>query len=118
LILVGLAGSELIRAGEVAGLRVAHESFADRRYETDGTLRSRSLPGAVLDDPHEAAAQALSIVTQGYAFTLDGAQVPITADTLCVHGDLPGAVARAAAVRHALEAAGVAVQPLTVQGTS
>jgi UPF0271 protein len=102
LILVGLAESELIRAGEAAGLRVAHEAFADRRYEADGTLRSRSLPGAVLDDPNDAAAQALSIVTQGHAQTIDGAQVSIKADTLCVHGDLPGAVARAVAVRHAL----------------
>lgn len=112
LILVGLAGSELIRAGEATGLRVAHEAFADRRYEADGTLRSRSLPGAVLDDPQEAAAQALSIVTQGRAQTIDGVHVPITADTLCVHGDLPGAAARAAAVRKALDAASVAVRGL------
>jgi UPF0271 protein len=116
LILVGLAESELIRAGEAAGLRVAHEAFADRRYEADGTLRSRSLPGAVLDDPNDAAAQALSIVTQGHAQTIDGAQVSIKADTLCVHGDLPGAVARAVAVRHALDAVGAAVRSLAVQG--
>lgn len=112
LILVGLAGSELIRAGEAAGLRVAHEAFADRRYEADGTLRSRSLPGAVLDAPNEAAAQAVQLVTQNYAQTLDGAHVPIHADTLCVHGDLPGAAARAAAVRQALDAAGVTVRAL------
>ena len=118
LILVGLAGSDLIRAGEAAGLRVAHEAFADRRYEADGTLRSRSLPGAVLDDPSEAAAQALSIVTQGNAQTIDGVHVPIKAYTLCVHGDLPGAAARAAAVRKALDAAGVAVQVLAAHGTS
>lgn len=117
LILVGLAGSELIRAGEAAGLRVAHEAFADRRYEADGTLRSRSLPGAVLDDPQEAAAQALSVVTQGDVQTLDGVQVMIKADTLCVHGDLPGAVARAAAVRQALDVAGVAVRGFAAQGT-
>jgi len=112
LILVGLAGAELIHAGETAGLQVAHEAFADRRYEADGTLRSRSLPGAVLNDPNEAAAQALNIVTKGHALTLDGVQVPIKADTLCLHGDLPGAVARAAVVRQALDAAGVAVRAL------
>lgn len=113
LVLVGLAGSELIRAGKAVGLRVAHEAFADRRYEADGTLRSRALPGAVIDDPDDAAAQATNIVVGGYALTLDGEQVRITADTLCVHGDLPGAVARAAAVRQAMEAAGVAVKPLS-----
>jgi UPF0271 protein len=112
LILVGLAGSELVRAGEAAGLRIAHEAFADRRYEADGTLRSRSLAGAVIDDPDAAAAQALSIVARGYALTLDGQQVPIAADTLCIHGDLPGAVERAAAVRRALEAAGILGNPL------
>ncbi len=116
-VLVGLAGSKLILAGEAAGLRVAHEAFADRRYEADGTLRSRSLPDAVLDDPADAAAQALSIVTQGNALTLDGVQVPIKADTLCLHGDLPGAVNRAAAVRQALDSAGVAVQPFAGQGS-
>jgi len=112
LILVGLAGSELIRAGEAAGLRVAHEAFADRRYEVDGTLRSRSLPGAVLDNPTEAASQAVQIVTQGCALTLEGKEVAIRADTLCVHGDLPGAVARAAAVRQALDDAGIMVRSL------
>jgi UPF0271 protein len=117
LILVALAGSQLIHAGQAARLRVAHEAFADRRYEADGLLRSRSLPGAVLDDPKVAAAQAVRIVTQGSAQTLDGAQVAIKADTLCLHGDLLGAVARAAAVKQALEAAGVAVRALPAQET-
>ena len=112
LILVGLADSALTRAGLDVELSVANEAFADRRYEADGTLRSRALPGAVLDDPHEAAMQALTIVQHGYALTLDGQQVPVRADTLCLHGDLPGAVARAAAVREALNAAGVSVSAL------
>lgn len=113
LVLVGLANSALTRAGAAAGLRVAHEAFADRRYEPDGSLRARALPDAVIDEPDAAAQQALQLVAQGYALTLDGEQV--RADTLCLHGDLPGAVARAAAVRQALETAGVAVRRVAQQ---
>jgi UPF0271 protein len=112
LILVGLAGCELIRAGQSTGLRVAQEAFADRRYEADGTLRSRTLPGAVIDDPDQAAEQALNIVQHGYALTLGGQQVSINGDTLCLHGDLPGSVERASVVRRALEVAGVVVHAL------
>ncbi len=111
LILVGLAGSALIAAGRDAGLAVAEEAFADRAYETDGSLRSRTLPGAVLDSPAAAAAQALAIA-EGRLRAYDGTPLAIRADTLCVHGDLPGAVARAAAVRDALVAAGVDLRGL------
>lgn len=113
LVLVGLAGSELLAAGDDAGLRVAAEAFADRAYEPDGSLRSRSLDGAVLDDPAAAAAQAVGIVRDGAARTHDGSTLRLRADTLCVHGDRPGAAARAAAVRDALVAAGVTIRPPT-----
>lgn len=109
LVLVGLAGSALVAAGIEAGLEVAEEAFADRGYEADGSLRSRDLPGAVLDDPAAAAAQALSIA-RGAVTAADGSSVSMRADTLCVHGDLPGAAARARAVREALLAAGIEIR--------
>ena len=109
LVLVGLAGSELVAAGREAGLRVAEEAFADRAYEPDGSLRSREHADAVLSDPHAAATQALAIV-RGELTARDGSPLRPRADTICVHGDLPGAAARARAVREALEAAGVEVR--------
>ena len=112
LVLVGLAGSVLLDAGRAAGLPVAAEAFADRAYERDGTLRSRRLPGAVLPSAADAAAQAVSIVRDGHVRTYDGQTVAVRADTLCVHGDTPGAPEYARAVRRALESAGVAVEPL------
>jgi UPF0271 protein len=109
LVLVGLAGSALVAAGREAGLVVAEEAFADRAYEPDGTLRSRRLDGAVLDDPVATAAQALAIV-RGTVPAWDGSLVALRADTICVHGDLHGAAARARAVRDALLAAGVEIR--------
>lgn len=110
LIMVGLAGSHLIAAGEAAGLQVAREAFVDRAYEADGSLRSRQLPGAVLLDNEQALAQAVSIATTGTALAYDGTRITVSADTLCLHGDTPGALERAAVVRAGLAAAGVAVQ--------
>lgn len=109
LILVGLAGSTLVAAGREAGLAVAEEAFADRAYEADGSLRSRRLQGAVLDEPAAAAAQALAIVG-GSVTAFDGSSLRVRADTVCVHGDLPGAAARARAVRNALVGAGVEIR--------
>ncbi|HEY3336406.1 MAG TPA: 5-oxoprolinase subunit PxpA [Candidatus Limnocylindrales bacterium] len=109
LVLVALAGSALVAAGRAAGLTVAEEAFADRAYEPDGSLRARDLDGAVIDDTSAAAAQALTIV-RGVVTAWGGAQVAVRADTVCVHGDLPGAVARARAVRAALEGAGVEIR--------
>jgi UPF0271 protein len=109
LVLVGLAGSALIAAGGDAGLTVAEEAFADRAYEPDGSLRSREHDDAVLDDPGAAAAQAVAIV-RGELVARDGSRLDLRADTICVHGDLPGAAARARAVREALDAAGVEVR--------
>ncbi len=112
LILVGLAGSQLIEAGRAAGLHVAREAFVDRAYEVDGSLRARHLPGALIDDVARGVAQALSIALRGEVLSWDGARVRLQADTLCIHGDTPGAAARAAQLRRALEEAGVGVSPL------
>jgi UPF0271 protein len=113
LILVGLASSGIMRrAAEAAGLRFAAEAFADRVYEKDGTLRSRGVSGAVMTDPLTVAAQAVRIARDGVVTAADGTEVRLQADTLCLHGDTPNAVALARAVRGALEAAGVVVRAL------
>lgn len=111
MILVGLAGSALVTAGQAAGLHVAREAFADRAYEADGTLRARSLPGALIEDPQQAVAQAIAIV-HGAVRAYDGTHVPLTADTLCLHGDTPDAPARAAVLREGLRTAGIMIVPL------
>jgi UPF0271 protein len=110
LLLVGLAGSAMVAAGRAAGLAVAEEAFADRTYEPDGSLRTRALDGSVIDDPAVAAAQAVEL-TRGTVTAADGTRLDVTPDTICVHGDLPGAASRALAVRGALEAAGVEIRP-------
>jgi UPF0271 protein len=113
LIFVALAGSAMAAAGTEAGLRVAREAYADRAYEADGTLRSRKLPGALLHDDERCLAQVLSIVANGYALTVDGQQVPIIADSICLHGDTPGAAERGAFLRAGLGRAGVEVVALS-----
>jgi UPF0271 protein len=113
LILVGLASSATMRhAAESQGLRFAGEAFADRRYEPDGTLASRSAKDAVIVNADEAALQAMGIVQRREVRARDGSVVSLQAETLCVHGDTPGASALAQAVREALEAAGVTVRAL------
>lgn len=113
LVLVGLAGSAVMRAAaEAEGLRFAGEAFADRGYSGDGSLLPRGRPGSLIGDPAAAAEQALAIARDGRARAEDGSLVPIAARTLCLHGDGPDAPALAAAVRAALQAAGIAVQPL------
>ena len=111
-ILVGLAGSIMLEAFREAGFRAAGEAFADRRYEADGTLRDRALAGALLTDPAEAAAQALRITRDGYVLAADGSRVAIAAETICVHGDTPGAGRIAAEVVAGLRAAAVEIRPL------
>jgi 5-oxoprolinase (ATP-hydrolysing) subunit A len=111
LILVGLANSELPRAGEAAGLAVAHEAFADRRYESDGSLMARSNAGAVIDDIDVAVAQAVSIAARGEVEIPNGT-LRVRADTICVHGDRADAAAFARRLREALDDAGVAVAQL------
>ncbi|HEX5590955.1 MAG TPA: 5-oxoprolinase subunit PxpA [Candidatus Limnocylindrales bacterium] len=112
LVLVGLAGSALLDAGRDAGLTVAAEAFPDRAYEPDGTLRSRSLPDAVMTDSATVAERAVRMARDGVVVAVGGATVALQADTLCIHGDTPGAAEHARAVRAALEAAGIAVRPL------
>jgi UPF0271 protein len=110
LLLVGLAGSALMVAGESAGLRVASEAFADRAYRKDGTLVPRSQPGALIEDADLAVARALDMVRTAAVRSIDGAMVAVRAQTICVHGDTPGAAAMAGVLRAALEDAGVAVR--------
>ena len=112
LVLVGLAGSRSLAAAEAAGVTVAAEAFADRGYEADGSLRSRRLDGAILASPALAASQAVAIAREGRVTAVDGSAVEVRADTICLHGDTPGAADYARAVRAALEAAGIPVRPL------
>ncbi len=112
LILFGLSGSELLSAGERAGLRVAAEVFADRAYESDGTLVPRTQPGSVIHDPNEVVSRAIRMVRDRAVVAIDGSLVQLRADTICVHGDTPGAADLARQVRRGLEAAGIAVGPL------
>jgi UPF0271 protein len=109
-ILVGLAGSVMLEEFRAAGFPVAAEAFADRRYERDGSLRSRKFDDALLRDPEQAAEQALQIAEQGSVIATDGSLVPVHAQTLCIHGDTPGAAKIAAAVHHRLDAAGIKIQ--------
>jgi 5-oxoprolinase (ATP-hydrolysing) subunit A len=111
LILFGLAGSHLIPAGERAGLRTASEGFADRTYAADGTLTPRSEPGALIADQEVAVAQAIRLVTEGRVRSLQGTDVHLHADTICLHGDSPAAAALARRLREALELAGIDVLP-------
>lgn len=107
--LVGLAGSALVDAGRAAGLPVAAEAFADRRYRADGSLQPRREADAVIADAGQAIAQALAIAREGRVQAVDGSTVELQADTLCVHGDGAHAVAFARGLRTALEAAGMAI---------
>ena len=105
--LVGLAGSALLEQARDAGLRVVAEAFADRGYTAAGTLVSRREPGAVLHDADEVAARMVTLAREGTVEAVDGSTVTVRAESICVHGDSPGAVAMARAVRDALVAAGV-----------
>jgi 5-oxoprolinase (ATP-hydrolysing) subunit A len=112
LILVGLAGSLLIEMGAEAGLRTASEGFPERAYNPDGSLMSRRLPGAVIDSPQEAAAQALRFATEGIRIIGPQGERSIAVDTLCIHGDSPNALNVAQAVRSALFEKGIQLAPL------
>ena len=110
LLLYGLASSgPMASAAADAGLRFVPEAFADRRYLAEGSLQPRSEPASVLTDPGAAAAQALAIAAGEGVEASDGTRVEIVAESICCHGDTPGAVEIAAAVRRALDAAGVTV---------
>jgi UPF0271 protein len=114
LILMGLASSTVMRqAAEAEGLRFAAEAFADRAYDAAGRLVPRSRPGALITDPASAAAKALRIVRHHTVTSMEGTEVPMHADTLCLHGDNPHVLSIARAVRETLEGAGVSVQALS-----
>ena len=110
--LVGLPGSALLAAGSRLGLSVAAEGFADRSYESDGSLTSRHVTDAVLTDPRAAAERAVRMVRDGEVVARDGTVLSLKIDTICVHGDTPGAAELAAAVREGLEQAGITVVAL------
>jgi len=102
LVLFALAGSVLLTAGSVHGLRVASEVFADRRYQANGALVPRSRPGALITAEAEAAAQVLRMVRSGEVAAVTGEVVPVRADTICLHGDSPHAVSFAQRLRATL----------------
>jgi UPF0271 protein len=109
LILFALSGSQGATAAEQTGVRVAHEVFAERRYEADGRLTPRSEPDAVIEDVDTALSQVRTMVREGVVIARTGQRVPIRADTLCLHGDRADAPGFARALRQALEADGIAV---------
>lgn len=111
-ILLALAGSEMVKAAREVGLKVAQEVFADRAYNPDGTLVPRSQPGSMIHDPEVAIPRAVRMVTEGKVTAITGEEIPIQADSICVHGDNPEAIAFVARIRDALAAAGVEVVPL------
>ena len=109
LVLYALSNSLMMTTGKKLGLRVAGEVFADRGYADDGTLAPRGTPGAMIEDAATAAARALEMVEKRCVKSLSGTSIPVVPDTLCVHGDQPGAVAFARAIRKTFSDHGVAV---------
>jgi UPF0271 protein len=107
---LGLPGSAFLREAQRAGLRTVQEFFVDRGYTPEGTLVPRAQAGAVLHDPDEVTARVLRLVSEGVVAAVDGSEVAVEAASACVHGDSPGAVEMARAVRAGLEKAGVTVR--------
>jgi 5-oxoprolinase (ATP-hydrolysing) subunit A len=110
---LGLAGSEFFRAAAQLGIATVVEAFADRAYQADGQLVPRREPGAVLHDAAEIADRVLTMITRGRVTAIDGADVPVDAKSVCVHGDTPDAVAIARALRTRLEEAGIHLAAFT-----
>ena len=110
---LGLPGSQLLAAADRAGLRPVREAFADRAYTPEATLVPRSQDGAVLHDPDLVASRVVRLVTEGRLEAVDGSVVEVRAESVCVHGDSPGAVAMASAVAAALAAEGVSLEAFT-----
>jgi UPF0271 protein len=108
---VVLANSKLVAAGDAAGLPMAHEIFADRAYEDDGSLVSRRRPGAVLHDPAHIAERVVRMVQDGAVTSISGKVIKMRMDTVCIHGDTPGAVEIGRGVRQALKDSGIDVAP-------
>ena len=108
---LGLPGSALLRSAEAAGMRPVAEGFADRGYTADGRLVPRREPGALVEDPAAVAERAVRMATDGVVVAVDGTALLMPVESVCVHGDTPGAAELARAVRAALTAAGVDVRP-------
>jgi 5-oxoprolinase (ATP-hydrolysing) subunit A len=108
--LLGLPASALLRLGEQAGLRTVTEAFADRGYTAQATLVPRSQPGALLHDPEVVAQRMVQMLVTGRVQSVDGVEVAVSAESICVHGDTPGAVAMAEAVRKGLAEAGIDIR--------
>ena len=111
LVLVGLAGSVMLDVWRSAGFTVVAEAFADRRYEPDGSLRSRSLGDALITNPDDAATQAGGIVCDGVVVAVDGSRLAVQAQTICIHGDTENAIALTSRIRTRLLGAGVTIEP-------
>jgi 5-oxoprolinase (ATP-hydrolysing) subunit A len=112
-VLIGLAASPMLDVFREAGFAVAAEAFADRRYEPDGSLRSRKFEDALILDPAEASRQAVSIVQRGKVVTSAGIEITVNAQTLCIHGDTPGAPGIAATVAQSLRQEGLTLSALS-----
>jgi 5-oxoprolinase (ATP-hydrolysing) subunit A len=108
--LLGLPGSALLRHAEQAGLPTVTEAFADRGYTNQATLLPRSQPGALLHDPAVVAQRMVQMLATGRMQSVDGAEIAVSAESICVHGDTPGAVTMAVSVRKALAEAGVEIR--------
>lgn len=113
LILMGLAGSQMLVQAKEMGLKCAAEVFADRAYEEDGTLVARSKPGAMIEDEEEAVARVIRMIKEGKVTAITGKDIAITADSVCVHGDGPKALAFVEKLRNAFQVEGIAIVPLT-----
>ena len=107
LVMLGLPGSVALAAASDAGLATATEAFADRAYTPEGRLVSRREPGSVLHDADDVARRMLRLVTEGLVTAVDGSDVAVRADSVCVHGDSPGAVAMARRIREVFDAEGI-----------
>ncbi len=111
-LLVVAYGGELARAAEKHGMRLAHEAFADREYHANGTLVSRRVTGAVITDPSRVVERAIQMVEESAVQTVEGTRLHLTIDTLCVHGDTPGAAGLAEKLRQGLRDAGIEVKAM------
>ena len=109
LVLFVLAGSTFVEIARAAGLRVVQEAFADRAYTRDGQLAPRKLPGAVIHDRQKVRERVLKLVKTGIMVSIEGDDISLNADTLCLHGDTPGAWELAKTIREALDGAGIRV---------
>ena len=109
---MGLAGSVMLEAAERIGLKTASEVFADRAYNDDGSLVARSKPGAVIHDPEAAVARAVKMAKEGKVISINGKEIDIRADSICVHGDNPKAIETVIKLRNALIEQGVEVKSL------